>query len=391
MKRKNDHAQSMAPPFLRSPGAETRRQVEDVDHRAAPIRLPLEEPHSLPAGPLEISTGRSTGQHESESGPSKGGQERARSHSRQSLHDTQDTSYERLKNPGQPDRRHSQSHVNPRPASLDSNKKQRQNPNPDISAELRTECPPTVRPQMTTTRGQMRDDIPFRKDNPTLQNPSISRQRSANYASHQLPASGLASSDLSEALTSSPANQATRNTHEFSTSMARAINHFNITQKSELERQKGHYKRKLRAFQRKVEKQAEALGKLEKRLLEQVKEHQAVQEIKRTLTDQNKELESQLEFKDAELQSLTISFDDYQDQSAKASDEKQRLLDQLEKRNGELTREVQALKSSLKLARDEAEKWEAHTQDAERRVKIEEASKEDGKSQTRRCLYYLVS
>lgn len=173
--------------------------------------------------------------------------------------------------------------------------------------------------------------------------------------------------------------------------MTRAINHFNINQKSELERQKSHYKRKLRAFQRKVEKQAEALERLDKRLLDQLKDHQAAQETNNTLKDRNRELESQLELKDAELQSLTVSFDEYQDQSAKASDEKQRILDQLEKRNGELTKEVQAIKPSLKLARDEAEKWEAHAQDAERRVKIEEISKEDGRSQIRRDLYYLVN
>ncbi|KAM7207487.1 hypothetical protein V8F20_002173 [Naviculisporaceae sp. PSN 640] len=397
----------------------SRQSLQERPGQREPELGPSRESQERTRPHSRQSIDETPGQREPEFGSARGGRETTRPHSRQSLHEIQatnyerpknpeksgrhqsrghpanldsderqhqnphtDTSYGRQKNPEQPERRHSRGHVNSGPASVDSNGRQRRNPDTDTPAESPGERHPrTILPQNTTTRGQRSDDIPIREDEPTFRDSLVLKQKPTGHVPRHTPSGGLATSDLSESLTSSPALQATRNTHEFSTSMARAINHFNISQKSELERQKEHYKRKLRAFQRKVEKQAEALGRLEKRLLAEVKEHQSAKETNHILTDRNKKLDSQLELKEAELQSLTLSFDDFQDQSAKASDGKQRLLDQFEKRNGELTKEVQALKSSLKLARDDAEKWEAHAQDADRRVKLEEVSREEAYNQ----------
>ncbi|KAM7224165.1 hypothetical protein V8F06_000638 [Rhypophila decipiens] len=360
LERNSDRPQIMAPPIPQPPRAETRTHSTSTENRIAPTairRAPFEEPRGFPVTDLEMPRNRHTGQHEPASDLSEE-QERPRSHKSQVRRENRDVNYGEPRNDGMADRHHdprSRGIANPQIPSVGSNKPQRQHPrtSAESTAEMSTR---SVHPRPQSTRGPMVDERHEYEHGQIPRSPNGSRRRSA----HQPPVSALMSSEMSEVQTSSPANQATKNTHEFSTSMARAINHFNISQKTVLEHQKAHYKRKLRAFQRKVDKLVETLEKLEKRDGELVEKLQSSKDSNRAMADQIKALEEQVEL-----------------EKPKDADERQRLFDQIEKRNGELTKEVHALKSSLKLSRGALEKCEARILDVESRAVQEQAEKEN--------------
>ncbi|KAM7184142.1 hypothetical protein V8F33_013157 [Rhypophila sp. PSN 637] len=357
LERNSDHPQIMAPPIPQPPRAETRTHSTSAENRIAPTAIPhapFEEPRGFPVTSLEMPLNRHTGQHEPASDLSEE-QERPRSHKRQVRRENRDVNYGEPRNDGLADRHHdprSRGIANPQITSVGSNKPQRQHPrtSAESTANMSTR---SVHLEPKSARGPMVEERHEYEYGQISRSANGSRRRSA----HQLPVSALMSSEMSEVQTSSPANQATKNTHEFSTSMARAINHFNIIQKTALEHQKAHYKRKLRAFQRKVDKLVETLGKLEKRDVELVEKLQSSKDSNRAMADQIKALEGPVELEKSEKQSLEETHEAFRDQSAKDADERQRLFDQIEKRNGELTKEVHALKSSLKLSRDALEKF----------------------------------
>ena len=237
-------------------------------------------------------------------------------------------------------------------------------------------------PQLAHARGTEHDEsshtAPISEEDPAFRGSNVSNRRSTCPESHQPLRSTHSSSDArSESFASSPLHLGVKNTHELSTSMAKAINHFNISQKTEIDRQKSHYKRKLRAFERKVAEKCDMIEREEVEIAKVTKEIKALRHSISTMADQIQSLEARLKESEAQNQSMAEYNQTMQDQLAKSADESQNLIDRVERRNGELTKEVQALKLSLKQLQDAFAQKETRERELEEQTARDQQEMED--------------